>query len=149
MDVEFATQWLQMRYGSDPRVRTTDTVGALHALREIRVLSREAFETLRDGYVFLRQLEQRIRIVQGAGAAPILDANSPLLSKLARLVAIRHDPSQTESGALLVAYEDTTNAIRETYLEVLGVGTPAITAGTAGASGTVDASGMSSADAKA
>jgi glutamate-ammonia-ligase adenylyltransferase len=121
LDVEFATQWLQMRHGRDPRVRTTDTVGALHALRDLRVLTRETFEALRDGYVFLRRLDQRMRIVQGAGAAPVLDVASPGLEKLARLMFMRHDPSQTEEGALLVAYRDTTEVVRQAYLEVLGV----------------------------
>jgi glutamate-ammonia-ligase adenylyltransferase len=121
LDVEFAAQWLQMRYGHDPRVRTTDIVGALHGLREIRVLSREQFEVLRDGYVFLRRLEQRIRIVQGAGAAAILDAGSPGLPKLARLMTVGHHPSQTESEALLDSYEGVSSSVREAYLEVLGV----------------------------
>lgn len=121
MDVEFAAQWLQMRHGHDPRVRTTDVVGALHGLREIRVLDRETFEVLRDGYVFLRRLEQRIRIVQGAGASSILDAASPGLPKLARLMALGHHPSQAESEALLRAYEDATSSVRQAYLEVLGV----------------------------
>jgi glutamate-ammonia-ligase adenylyltransferase len=121
LDVEFAAQWLQMRHGHDPRVRTTDIVGALHGLRDIRVLSREQFEVLRDGYVFLRRLEQRIRIVQGAGAPAILDAGSPGLPKLARLMTVGHHPSQTASDALLAAYEGVSTAVREAYLEVLGV----------------------------
>ena len=40
LDVEFAAQWLQMRHGAIARVRTTDTVGALHALHEAGYLSR-------------------------------------------------------------------------------------------------------------
>ena len=120
LDVEFAAQWLQMRHGADLRVRTTDTVAALHALHDSGYLSREAFESLRDGYVFLRRLEQRIRIVHGASTT-VLDAGAAGLSKLARRMGIRGTPAQTEAEALLEAYADVTEQVRETYLEVLGV----------------------------
>jgi glutamate-ammonia-ligase adenylyltransferase len=120
LDVEFAAQWLQMRHGKDHRVRTTDTVGALHVLHDSGYLSREAFESLRDGYVFLRRLEQRIRIVHGTGATR-LDESAGGLAKLARRMAIPATPIQNEAEALLEVYRDTTEVVRRTYLEVLGV----------------------------
>jgi [glutamine synthetase] adenylyltransferase / [glutamine synthetase]-adenylyl-L-tyrosine phosphorylase len=120
LDVEFAVQWLQMEHGLDVRVRTTDTVGALHALRDAEYLSVGAFESLRDGYVFLRRLEQRIRIVHGSGA-PVLEATATGLTKLARRMGIQRSPTQSEGEALLEAYEDSTSEIRRTYLEVMGV----------------------------
>jgi glutamate-ammonia-ligase adenylyltransferase len=120
LDVEFAAQWLQMVHGADLRVRTTDTVAALHLLHDSGYLSREAFESLRDGYLFLRRLEQRIRIVHGASTT-ILDASAAGLSKLARRMGIRGTPAQTEAEVLLDAYADVTEQIRKTYLQVLGV----------------------------
>lgn len=120
LDVEFAVQWLQMQHGADPRVRTTDTVGALHALRDADYLTVSAFESLRDGYVFLRKLEQRVRIVHGSGA-PVLEATASGLTKLARRMGIQRSPTQSQGEALLEAYEDTTSEIRRTYLEVMGV----------------------------
>lgn len=120
LDVEFAVQWLQMRHGRDVRVRTTDTVGALHALRDAEYLSVGAFESLRDGYVFLRRLEQRIRIVHGTGS-PVLEATANGLTKLARRMGIQRTPTQSEGEALLEAYEDTTSEIRKTYLDLMGV----------------------------
>jgi glutamate-ammonia-ligase adenylyltransferase len=120
LDVEFAAQWLQMRHGKDPRVRTTDTVGALHALRDAGYLAPEAFEALRDGYVFLRRLEQRIRVVHGSGAS-ILDASAGGLPKLARRTGFTSAPTESEAEALLEAYADTTEQVRRAYLAVLGV----------------------------
>jgi len=120
LDVEFAAQWLQMRHGKDRRVRTTDTVGALHVLHDSGYLSREAFESLRDGYVFLRRLEQRIRIVHGTSATR-LDESAGGLAKLARRMGIPATPTQNEAEALLEVYRDTTEVVRRTYLEVLGV----------------------------
>jgi glutamate-ammonia-ligase adenylyltransferase len=119
LDVEFAAQWLQMRYGTDPAVRTTDTVAALHALHDAGHLSRPAFEALRDGYVFLRRLEQRIRIVHGSGVT-VLDASAEGLTKLARRMGIPDSPVQSPSESLLEEYRETTEAVRAAYLQVLG-----------------------------
>jgi glutamate-ammonia-ligase adenylyltransferase len=120
LDVEFAAQWLQMRHGSDPNVRTTDTVGALHALHLGGYLPRQTFEALRDGYVFLRRLEQRIRIVHGSGAT-VLDATAEGLTKLARRMGIPDSPVQSEAESLLEEYRETTELVRAAYLEILGV----------------------------
>ena len=118
LDVEFATQWLQMRHGSDPRVRTADIVGALHALHDAGYLSRSSFENLRDGYVFLRRLEQRIRIVHRTGST-VLDASAPGLAKLARRMGFQG--THAEGEALLEEYGEVTEGVRRTYLKVLGV----------------------------
>ncbi|HVU01977.1 MAG TPA: bifunctional [glutamate--ammonia ligase]-adenylyl-L-tyrosine phosphorylase/[glutamate--ammonia-ligase] adenylyltransferase [Polyangiaceae bacterium] len=120
LDVEFAAQWLQMRHGRDPRVRTTDVVGALHQLQDSGYLSRAAFESLRDGYLFLRRLEQRIRVVHGTNAT-VVDSTAAGLAKLARRMGIFGTPDQSEGEALLEAYADFTEEIRRTYLEVLGL----------------------------
>ncbi len=118
LDVEFATQWLQMRHGIDVRVRTPDVLAALHSLREAGYLSRSPFEALRDGYLFLRRLEQRIRIVHGTGSM-ILDAGGPGLSKLARRMGFRD--TEAEGDALLDEYAGITRGIRAAYLRVLGI----------------------------
>jgi glutamate-ammonia-ligase adenylyltransferase len=118
LDVEFAAQWLQMRHGADPRVRTTDTVAALHALHDSGHLSRPLFEALRDGYLFLRKLEQRIRIVHGAGTT-VLDATSTGLDKLARRMGFQG--THAEADALLEEYAETTAQVRRAYLRVLGI----------------------------
>ena len=119
-DIEFVVQWLQMRFGADPRVRTSDTLDALGALQSGDYVSRKAFDVLRDGYLFLRRLEQRIRIVHGSGS-PVIDASGPGLDKLARRVGIRRSPHESEGPLLLEAYRDVTERVRATYLELMGV----------------------------
>src|SRR5690606_30489147 len=52
LDVEFAVQWLQMRFGSDPRVRTTNTFEALQQLHKLGYLGADHYGTLHHGYVF-------------------------------------------------------------------------------------------------
>jgi glutamate-ammonia-ligase adenylyltransferase len=119
-DIEFVVQWLQMRFGTDPRVRTSDTLDALGALHAGGYVSRKAFDVLRDAYLFLRRLEQRIRIVHGSGS-PVIDASGPGLDKLARRVGIRRSPHESEGPLLLEAYRDVTERVRATYLELMGV----------------------------
>src|SRR5262249_5858963 len=82
LDIEFATQWLQMSHGKNPRVRTTDTVAALDALFAEDYLDRSVYETFRQAYSFLRRLEQRIHVLHGTGAT-VLEADAPGLEQLA------------------------------------------------------------------
>ena len=83
LDIEFATQWLQMQHGRDQRVRTTDTAQALEALVTAGYLARPEYETFREAYTFLRRLEQRIHVLH-ATSATVIDVRSPGLTQLAR-----------------------------------------------------------------
>ncbi len=120
LDIEFATQWLQMQHGRDPAIRTTDTVEALEALRKRGYLSPVAFETFSDGYYFLRRLEQRIHILRGAGST-VLDAADGGLELLARRMGLQRRGATPITNALLAKFHDVTDAVRSTYLDVLGV----------------------------
>lgn len=121
LDVEFASQWLQMTYGRNRAVRTTDTVTALQALTEQGYLAKTDQETLLDGYLFLRRLEQRIHVLHGHGST-VIDVESPSLSKLARRMGLG-DAERTSACDLLVTrYLNVTRAVRATYRKVLGLG---------------------------
>jgi [glutamine synthetase] adenylyltransferase / [glutamine synthetase]-adenylyl-L-tyrosine phosphorylase len=120
LDVEFAAQWLQMRHGKDPRVRTTETLQVLEALGVLGYLGPADFETLRDGYTFLRRLEQRIHVLNGTGSTQI-DADAPGLPELARRMGIESTARTAEKDALLERYRDVTRAVRASYERVLGV----------------------------
>jgi glutamate-ammonia-ligase adenylyltransferase len=120
LDVEFATQWLQMTFGEDLRVRTTDTGEALKALQANAYLEQTNYEALFDGYLFLRRLEQRMHVLHGT-AVTVIDVESPALSKLARRMGMG-DASRTPPSELLVTrYQDVTRAVRAAYQSVLGV----------------------------
>src|SRR5207253_7052348 len=71
VDIEFAAQWLQMKYGGDPRVRTTDTETALGALEACGYLDASTASVMREGYAMLRRLEQALRVVHGTSASLI------------------------------------------------------------------------------
>jgi glutamate-ammonia-ligase adenylyltransferase len=118
VDIEFAVQILQLKHGRDPRVRTPETGVAIRALESTGHLSPEHAEALRDGYAFLRKLEQRIRILHGA-AAQLLEENAPGLYPLARRMGLR-DRRGSEAAAELVArYLAVTERVRATYEAIL------------------------------
>ena len=119
LDIEFVTQWLQMTHGRDLSVRTSDTSAALDALNAGRYLSRAHYETLRDGYLFLRRLEQRIHIAHGTSST-LIDERGPGLTQLARRMGLRDAPGVSARSLLLSRYRDVTSAVRRSYLEILG-----------------------------
>jgi glutamate-ammonia-ligase adenylyltransferase len=120
LDIEFATQWLQMVHGQDIRVRTTSTEDALSQLAEVGYLSQENYQVLRDGYMFLRQLEQRLFIIIGRGSTTF-DMQSSNWPRLARRMRLLDSPRAPAAELLRARYGDVTQAVRKTYLEVLGV----------------------------
>lgn len=118
VDVEFATQWLQMRHGEDRRVRTTETDVALSALETCGYLETTTGETLRDGWRFLRRLEQRLRISHGSSAS-LIEEGAPGLPALARRMGMRDGPRARADQALLDRYVTVTREVRAAYLRVV------------------------------
>jgi glutamate-ammonia-ligase adenylyltransferase len=121
VDVEFAVQALQMRHGRDPRVRTAETEVALGALEACGLLDASLGDPLRDGWRFLRRLEQRLRILHGTGAT-LLDEDAPGLTALARRMGMHEAPRVSAEVALFEQYRAVTRDVRSAYLRVLGVG---------------------------
>jgi glutamate-ammonia-ligase adenylyltransferase len=121
VDVEFASQWLQMRHGEDPRVRTTETEVALAALETCGYLDAASADALREGWRFLRRLEQRLRIAHGTSAT-LLEEGAPGLAALARRMRMHDAPRVRAEAALLERYVGVTREVRAAYLRALGLG---------------------------
>jgi glutamate-ammonia-ligase adenylyltransferase len=122
VDVEFAAQWLQMKHGADPRVRTTDTETALSALEACGYLETSIAAVLREGYTVLRRLEQALRVVHGTSAS-LIEEGAPGVAALARRMGFRDGPV-TASDSLFERYRGVTRDVRAAYLSVLGIGAP-------------------------
>ena len=120
VDVEFAVQWLQMKYGRDPRVRTTDTEGALVALETCGYLEPQLAAPLREGYRLLRRMEQRLRVLHGT-SAQLIEDGALGMALLARRMGMRDGPRGTASEALVSRYLEVTRDVRAAYLAVLGL----------------------------
>ncbi len=65
-DIEFAVQALQLVYGGRfPRLRTPNTLEALHRLRTARLIDPETAQALHSAYCFLRTVEHRLQLLYG------------------------------------------------------------------------------------
>ncbi|HXX31178.1 MAG TPA: bifunctional [glutamate--ammonia ligase]-adenylyl-L-tyrosine phosphorylase/[glutamate--ammonia-ligase] adenylyltransferase [Myxococcaceae bacterium] len=116
VDVEFATQYLQLLHGGRlPELRLTNTLEALEALRTAGVLGPEDTATLRSGYLFHRQVENRLRLVHGRALARLPTAG-PALALLARRLG---EGGPDPGPALLAAYRAHAEAVRGAYVRVL------------------------------
>lgn len=118
LDIEFCVQWLQMQHGKDARVRDTDTATALAALHEHGYLSRAGFFTLREGYRFLRRLEQRLYVLSGASTS-LVDTQNGSLNEVARSLGFSDEPGHTAGAQLASRYEAVTSSVREAYTAAL------------------------------
>src|SRR5690606_8791250 len=105
VDIEFTVQYLSMVHAAEITMFTTDTERALEVPSAMGAIGDEHAETLREGYTFLRKLEQRMRIVS-ANSSHLIEAHAPGLHALARRMGIRH---RLEPGAeLLTRYRGVT-----------------------------------------
>jgi [glutamine synthetase] adenylyltransferase / [glutamine synthetase]-adenylyl-L-tyrosine phosphorylase len=116
VDVEFATQYLQLRHGARlPAVRGPNTLDALAALAAEGLLSPEDGRTLRMGYLFHRRVENRLRLVHGRTLARLPTQGAPLALLARRLGHGGADPG----GAFLAVYRRQAEAVRAAYNRVL------------------------------
>jgi glutamate-ammonia-ligase adenylyltransferase len=120
LDVELAVQLVQMTHGSDPRLRTPDTPAALEALATTGHLERGDYEAFREGYRFLRRLEQRIHVLRGTSSS-VIHRRGPGMPELARRMGYRDTPGTPAVAALLARYRDVTETVRAAYEHVLGI----------------------------
>ena len=116
VDVEFATQYLQLLHGGRLlAVRGPNTLLALEALSAQGVLASEDGRTLRAGYLFHRRVENRLRLVHGRALARLPTTGAPLLLLARRLGYGGADPG----GAFLAAYRRQAESVRAAYNRVL------------------------------
>ena len=120
VDVEFAAQWLQMKWGNDPRVRSADTDTALSALEACGYLEATLAAPLREGYRVLRRMEQRLRVLHGT-SVQLIEEGAPGMALFARRMGMRDGPRGTASSALIARYLEITRDVRAAYLAVLGM----------------------------
>ncbi|MBI3796872.1 MAG: bifunctional [glutamate--ammonia ligase]-adenylyl-L-tyrosine phosphorylase/[glutamate--ammonia-ligase] adenylyltransferase [Deltaproteobacteria bacterium] len=112
VDIEFLVQMLQLRYGRRyPALRQRATLAALEAVHACGVLPVDDFHLLRDGYRFLRTLENRLRIERDQ-PVEALESESEHLTSLARRLGYEGDDAATR---LLTDYQDQREAIRACY----------------------------------
>lgn len=115
-EIEFFCQALQLIHaGKDAALRHRSTLHALEALMARGLVSDSGTETaLRDGYTFLRRLEHRIQIVEGAQSQTI-PALPGELARLARMMGFVDTPLMPAGTAFWLEYQRITAHIHDIY----------------------------------
>lgn len=119
VDVEFATQYLQLREGHRcPEMRSTNSIVALKEIRALGLLPEGDADTLLSGYKFLRKLENRLRIIHDHSVNDLSGTRS-YMNKLARRLG--YDTRLKNPGVELISeYAETTGRVRDCYDKILG-----------------------------
>ncbi|HUI45487.1 MAG TPA: bifunctional [glutamate--ammonia ligase]-adenylyl-L-tyrosine phosphorylase/[glutamate--ammonia-ligase] adenylyltransferase [Nitrospirota bacterium] len=118
VDIEFLVQFFQLLHGRrHRRVRIPGTYDALWALKKEKLLSDEEHSVLRRAYLFLLQLESRMRIISNE-ATNRLSKNPEELRLLARRMGYA-DGKLSAGQQLLNDYEIFTKQIRTIFNNVL------------------------------
>jgi [glutamine synthetase] adenylyltransferase / [glutamine synthetase]-adenylyl-L-tyrosine phosphorylase len=104
VDIEYAVQYLQLLYGYQLKaLRTTNTLEALHRLRDAELVSEEEHSRLHASYLFLRNVIDALRIVRGDASDLVLPPqHSEEFKSLARRLGYR-DKDRMRSASLLAA----------------------------------------------
>lgn len=94
VDCEYLVQGLQLEHGHRYReVCTTNTLEAIDALHQLRMLDDATWRSLRDAYVFQRRLIDALRVVRGdARDLAVPQRDSPEFTFLARRLDIDGQP---------------------------------------------------------
>jgi len=125
VDVEFAVQWLQMTHGSDPAVRSRNTMEALARLTAAGYVEPEAAEALKDGFRFLRAVEQTLKLLDET-REPLLVIGSRTTTLVGRRLGVRDRDGTSADDVLLSSYRRHAEEIRALFEKLVGrVGTQA------------------------
>ncbi|VAV82362.1 Glutamate-ammonia-ligase adenylyltransferase [hydrothermal vent metagenome] len=97
-EIEFFCQALQLIYGGkDPEIRERSTMAAIDKLKDKDLLKGNEAGTLKKGYIYLRDLEHRIQIVEGRQSQAI-PLGSVEVERLARMMGFKGAAGQTVKG---------------------------------------------------
>jgi len=108
VDIEFLVQMLQLRYGNEfKRVRKRNTLEALKELKEIDVIKEKEYDDLQNGYMFLKKIENLLRLLHDRSISEIHENDFDYLS-------LELDEF-SDTGELKNNYLKTTNRIRRIY----------------------------------
>jgi len=117
VDIEFSTQLLQMKYGYQiPELRIANTLMALKRLSRHGLVRSDQYETLHDGYEFLRFVENRLRMAF-AGATSI-PRHPKDLRHISRLLGEKAMKQYMATQDFENGYLATTHRVRKVFEEV-------------------------------
>ncbi|MBE9529132.1 MAG: bifunctional [glutamate--ammonia ligase]-adenylyl-L-tyrosine phosphorylase/[glutamate--ammonia-ligase] adenylyltransferase, partial [Proteobacteria bacterium] len=114
-EIEFFCQALQLIHaGKDPSVRDRSTLSAIKKLLAKGFIKESEATTLTDGYIFLRNLEHRIQIVEGR-QTQVIPAHREELIRLARMMGFCTSATVCDYEAFWEEYRTVTGAVHAVY----------------------------------
>lgn len=114
-EVEFVCQALQLIHaGKDTELREKNTLKAIERLRERGLISDRDVEALSEGYVFLRNLEHRIQIVENRQTQAV-PARPAELERLARMMGFYLSEGRTAAERFWAAYRKRTAEVHNVF----------------------------------
>ena len=116
-EVEFTIQAYQLLLGGrDKSLRVRDSLGAMKTLYEKNILTEADHNHLREAYIFLRNLENRVQITFGLQTY-LLPDNEIDLAVLARKMRIAGDSQKNLADNLMKEYETHTRFVGTLFAE--------------------------------
>ena len=116
-EVEFTIQAYQLLLGGrDKSLRVRDSLGAMKTLYEKNILTEADYNHLREAYIFLRNLENRVQITFGLQTY-LLPDNEIDLAVLARKMRIAGDSQKNLADNLMKEYETHTRFVGTLFAE--------------------------------
>jgi glutamate-ammonia-ligase adenylyltransferase len=108
---------LQLKHGfRHPELRHRETLGALKALAEKKILPKDEYKLLSDGYLFLRTLDHRLRLERDQ-SIDAFEREPERLGRIAQALGYggKRAPSGKAGQKLLCNYEEKREKIRSCY----------------------------------
>lgn len=114
-EIEFFCQALQLIYGGkEAEIRERSTMKAIDKLKGKELLKDDEAKTLKEGYVFLRDLEHRIQIVEGRQSQAI-PPGSEEVERLSRMMGFKATDEKSATELFRESYKDITGGVYAIY----------------------------------
>ncbi len=122
VDVEFAVQLLQLHWGTKHRnLRHATTMDVLAGANKLGILSPADSKSFSEGYLFLRTIENKLRIVSGLSSGASREVIPEGLEdqfKLVRRLGFAGGDPKRAVDAFWKKYRDCTQAVRKAFDEL-------------------------------
>lgn len=118
-EIEFIVQSLQVGFGAKRvAIRERNTIKALGKLYRSKLLTEAEYTTLREAYLFLRDLENKLQMVNDA-QTHLLPAAPKELRACALRLGYADERDQTAADHLLADYARHTKQVHQFFLHLL------------------------------
>lgn len=114
IDIEFAAQALQLKYGhTSELLKGTNTHYILHFLKDLGILTNRNFYALHNSYLFLRNIENLTRVYNNLSTSK-LPQDKNLLSKIANFFGYKKDNYEK----IVSDFQNVRNTVRAVFKRV-------------------------------